>query len=291
MKHQSAAMITLLDVADPASRQHVSRYPHYAMELPIEWFYLDPTNANDHPEDNLDAIQGSMVHWGQVEPILVQGNPWLRGLYEAASDPAADPEVIQEIIEDGAPEDKRLRVIGGNGRLVVARRMGWTGLQCVVLEMNDDEVRKLGLDLNASAKLSVWNLEMLAQSVSILHEKSMKPVGFTEENLSLLLCGPEQVLPKQGTDAHYTDREVTGGGVNPAAEDIGSGVAAMRMIQIPLTPNQHDHFMADIEYIRQHWTTETVVETVRAAVQAVAWNIGKVASGELDEFPMPNMDE
>ncbi len=60
----------------------------------IESLHLDPANAREHGPENMDAIVGSLKRFGQAEPLVVQ--------------------------------DSTGRVIGGNGRLVAMKQLGWT---------------------------------------------------------------------------------------------------------------------------------------------------------------------
>jgi ParB-like chromosome segregation protein Spo0J len=62
--------------------------------VPLDTLVLDPANARQHGEPNLDAIRASLTRFGQAEPLVVQR--------------------------------ATRRVIGGNGRLVAMRALGWT---------------------------------------------------------------------------------------------------------------------------------------------------------------------
>ena len=65
--------------------------------VPLASLHLDPANARLHGEENLAAIVGSLKRFGQAEPLVVQ-----------------------------KPTG---RVIGGNGRLVAMKKLGWTGVR------------------------------------------------------------------------------------------------------------------------------------------------------------------
>ena len=62
--------------------------------VPLESLHLDPANARAHGGRNLDSIGDSLKRFGQTEPLIVQGTSG--------------------------------RVIGGNGRLSVMRKLGWS---------------------------------------------------------------------------------------------------------------------------------------------------------------------
>ena len=62
--------------------------------VPLDSLHLDPANAREHGPENMEAILGSLKRFGQAEPLVVQ--------------------------------KKTGRVIGGNGRLVAMKQLGWT---------------------------------------------------------------------------------------------------------------------------------------------------------------------
>ena len=67
--------------------------PLKVKRVPLDTLHLDPANARVHPEENLAAIEASLRRFGQAEPLVVQA--------------------------------KSGRVIGGNGRLVAMKKLGW----------------------------------------------------------------------------------------------------------------------------------------------------------------------
>ena len=98
--------------------------------VPIDSLHNDPANARAHDERNLDAITASLKRFGQAEPLVVHG-------------PTG-------------------RVIGGNGRLVAMRKLGWTEVDVVQLEVDDLEATALGIALNRTAELATWDDQALA---------------------------------------------------------------------------------------------------------------------------------
>ena len=84
--------------------------------VPVDSLHTDPANARTHDERNVAAIRASLEQWGQAEPLVVQGST--------------------------------RKVIGGNGRLVAMKAMGWTHCDVVVLDLDD-----LVLSRNSAAEL------------------------------------------------------------------------------------------------------------------------------------------
>ncbi len=93
--------------------------------VPIQSLHLDPANARSHGTENLDAIEGSLCRFGQAEPLVVQKSSG--------------------------------RVIGGNGRLVAMKKLGWTECDIVELDLDDLQATALGIALNRTSELASWD--------------------------------------------------------------------------------------------------------------------------------------
>jgi ParB-like chromosome segregation protein Spo0J len=92
-----------------------SAVPLAVRRVPIASLHLDPANARSHPERNLDAIKASLARFGQAEPLVVQRSS--------------------------------SRVIGGNGRLVAMKALGWSECDVVELDIDDVAATALGIAL------------------------------------------------------------------------------------------------------------------------------------------------
>jgi ParB-like chromosome segregation protein Spo0J len=82
--------------------------------------HLDQSNARLHGERNLEAIRASLARFGQAEPLVVQKGTG--------------------------------RVVGGNGRLVAMKTLGWTHADVVELELTDTQATALGIALNVRVR-------------------------------------------------------------------------------------------------------------------------------------------
>jgi hypothetical protein len=104
------------------------------LAVPIGEIEPDPGNPVTHGEENLSAIEASFRRFGQREPLVVN----------------------------------RLnrRIEAGHGRLIVARRLGWTHV--AVLWVEDDPAAERGYRLadNRTAELAEWDLDTLAALVA-----------------------------------------------------------------------------------------------------------------------------
>ncbi|MCC7014841.1 MAG: DNA modification methylase [Planctomycetes bacterium] len=117
---------------------------------------LDPANARLHPEHNIEAIKSSLARFGQVEPLVV-----LRATG---------------------------RIIGGNGRLVAMKALGWTECDIVEVELSATEATALGIALNRTAELAEWDTAALAQLLGALRsENAIEGLGFDRVDIDALI--------------------------------------------------------------------------------------------------------
>lgn len=125
--------------------------------VPLDALHLDPANARAHGERNLAAIKASLERFGQAEPIVAQKGTG--------------------------------RVIGGNGRLVAMRELGWTDCDVVELELDGVEAAALGIALNRTAELAEWDDGALGTLLAQLREEdALLGVGFEDEEIDALLA-------------------------------------------------------------------------------------------------------
>ena len=123
----------------------------------LDALHLDPANARAHGDRNLDSIGDSLKRFGQTEPLIVQASSG--------------------------------RVIGGNGRLSVMRKLGWTECDVVRLEISDLEATALGIALNRTAELAEWDDDTLGRLLGELRaEGALDGVGFDAAEIDELLA-------------------------------------------------------------------------------------------------------
>ncbi len=122
----------------------------------LDSLHADPANARTHDSRNLEAIQASLKQWGQAEPLVVQASSG--------------------------------KVIGGNGRLVAMKALGWTQADVVRLEVDDLQATALGIALNRTAELAGWDEPVLAQLLEELQvEDALGGVGFDSSEINEIL--------------------------------------------------------------------------------------------------------
>lgn len=136
----------------------------------IDALTQDPVNARLHGGENLAAIEASLRRFGQAEPLVVQ--------------------------------KKTGRVIGGNGRLVVMKKLGWTECDVVDVDVSDIEAMALGIALNRTAELAAWDEPVLAKLLEELRTVSpldgLDGVGYSSTDLDVLHAELANKTPFKG---------------------------------------------------------------------------------------------
>lgn len=132
------------------------------LAVPIASLRLDERNARTHGAENLATIRRSFLDHGQVKPIAVRKSDGL--------------------------------VLAGNGRLIVARELGWDCLAVVMMEGSEAQLRAFALLDNRSADLAEWDDARLAETLAMLDASSvdLSTLGFSERQLSDLVASTEE---------------------------------------------------------------------------------------------------
>jgi len=141
--------------AAPSDLSYIAE-PLRSFAVPIDSVVIDPKNARKHGEENLKAIESSLRRFGQRLPIVVQ--------------------------RDG------MVVRAGNGRVQVARKMGWTHIAAVVVEDGDDAATAFGILDNQSGALAEWDDAMLADLLRSLPHDLRIDLGFDTAALAEALA-------------------------------------------------------------------------------------------------------
>lgn len=125
--------------------------------VPVSSLTLDPNNANKHDDENLKAIEKSMLRFGQRLPLVVQKTGMV--------------------------------VRAGNGRLMVARSLGWTHIAALVVDDNDVDATLYALADNQTSNLSDWDYGRLSELLAGLDELhiDLDVTGFPDYQRDLLL--------------------------------------------------------------------------------------------------------
>ena len=137
--------------------------------VPLSALHQDPANARSHPERNLASIRASLARFGQAEPLVV--------------------------LKDAG------RVIGGNGRLVAMKALGWTECDIVELDIADSEATARGIALNCTAELAEWDDDTLAQLLQSLRaDGAIDGLGINAKEIEELIHDAGLELPSPTED-------------------------------------------------------------------------------------------
>jgi hypothetical protein len=119
--------------------------------LQIQELVPDPTNARQHDDKNLKAIQGSLKEFGQRKPIV--------------------------ITEDGV-------IVAGNGTVEAAKRLGWSKIDAVRIpgDWTPEMIRAFAIADNRTGELSRFDKVILTEQLVQLKEADfrLEALGFTE---------------------------------------------------------------------------------------------------------------
>lgn len=129
--------------------------PLRVLAVPIADLVPDAANARTHDDKNIEAIVQSLNRFGQRIPIVVQRQGMI--------------------------------VRAGNGRLIAAKRMGWTHLAAVVVDESSVDATAYAIADNRTAELAGWNDETLAALLQSLPEEVLPSTGFGDDDLKELL--------------------------------------------------------------------------------------------------------
>ena len=104
-------------------------------QVDITTLLHDPSNVRKHGQRNLDMIKASLARFGQVKPIVVDGDNIVRA---------------------------------GNGTLMAARALGWSTIDIVRTPLKGAEATAFAIADNRTAELAEWDDDALAQQLAAL---------------------------------------------------------------------------------------------------------------------------
>ncbi|HUU09035.1 MAG TPA: site-specific DNA-methyltransferase [Phycisphaerae bacterium] len=117
----------------------------------------DPANTRIHDARNMEALEASLLRFGQQKPIVV---------------------------------DRKGIVIAGNATLEAARRLGWRHVAAVRTTLVGADRTAYGIADNRTAELAAWDVEALGRLLKELgDEETILAAGFTAEEMQAVLDG------------------------------------------------------------------------------------------------------
>ena len=99
-------------------------------------------------------------------------------------------------------------VIAGHTRIAAARSLGLKTVPVRFMKLNRTEAELLAIADNKLGEISDWNEDMLKDILDALPENDLDDIGFSSEELEILLEGVDTELPPEDDNAVYdTDYE------------------------------------------------------------------------------------
>src|SRR3954462_15830917 len=125
----------------------------------ISSLHLDPANARQHSQKNLDAIKGSLAKFGQQKPIVV---------------------------------GKDNVVIAGNGTLEAAKAIGLEIINIVRTELEGPEAIAFAIADNRTGELAEWDSSVLSKTLESLRvlDFDLGSIGFDDKDLGAMIATP-----------------------------------------------------------------------------------------------------
>ena len=121
-----------------------------------------PGNVRIHTKRNLAVIKNSLEKWGQYRPILVQKST--------------------------------MYIIAGNGTHQAAKALGWTEIDCNVIDVDDDQARAILIVDNRSSELSENDEKNLLDMLQNMDKDMLDLTGYDDHELDKMLQFHEGTL-------------------------------------------------------------------------------------------------
>ena len=205
--------------------------------IQIDTLIPDSANPRTHDERNLNAIRASLSEHGQVEPLVVQKSTMM--------------------------------VIAGNGRMQALKSLGHTEASVVLLDVDDQQARKLSIALNRTGELAGWDEETLASHLQSLAELDFdftpESIGFDEQEMEALLAEFSKDIDNLGMEPPPTDAE--GNPLPPGTQPADMPTSGVRMVQLFLDETTAPQFQMWVRGLAETYGTDNITDTVYRAVR------------------------
>lgn len=190
-----------------------------------------PSNAR---KGDIPKIMRSLERFGQVKPIIVQRSTGY--------------------------------IVAGNHVTKAAMRLGWTTIQAVILDMDDDAAIGYLVSDNSASDSSAYDRGKLLDVLT--NALSLEGLGFDEDDLEAMReeqNGKKETKRKPASSVEaieIEDKEAT------SSDDSSAGTGPVTMREIPLRMPASDiqEFSKLILDLQRLWSSRTLVEVVSRAV-------------------------
>tara|TARA_R110001599_G_scaffold46256_2_gene135769 strand:- start:16 stop:627 length:612 start_codon:yes stop_codon:yes gene_type:complete len=194
----------------------------------------------------MQAIQASLSSHGQVEPLLIQKSSKM--------------------------------VIAGNGRMASMKRLGWETADCVVLDVDDIEARKLSIALNRSGELASWDEKILTKhldDLSDLEDFDLAKLGFNSDEVDEMLSDLAKVVDEVALEADQQDEDENqeeetsehDDVIPPNTQPANMKSAKMKELKVFLDPDDYTAFQMAIRTLAERYGTDNTSDTIQRAIK------------------------
>ena len=121
------------------------------LKVEIDKIPLDPQNARRHSDKNITMISQSLDRFGQTKPVVLDRD----GICRA-----------------------------GNGTVTAARKLGWTHIAAVRLNLTGREAVEYGIADNRTGEFSEWNMEELNMFLDNVGDEVKEQLLFKDKDCS-----------------------------------------------------------------------------------------------------------
>jgi ParB-like chromosome segregation protein Spo0J len=212
----------------------------------------DPANPRLHDARNITTIQNSLREHGQVEPLVVQAGTMM--------------------------------VIGGNGRMDAMTALGWTEADCVVLDVDDTQARRMAIALNRSGELAEWDFGVLAKHLDALGaDDDFDPgdLGFSDDEYMRLLA--DFAVNEAGQEGDDSGAESSPDATLPAGTQPAHLPSSdVRMIQLFFNDETEPLVRVWAKRLAEEYGTDNLTDTVYECMRRVARGRGWLEDGSND---------
>jgi len=125
------------------------------VETLIEDIIIDINNVRVHDRKSIESIKKSLQEFEQYKPIVVQKSSNV--------------------------------IIAGNGTYQAMKELGWEKINCLFLDLDDEQSKILSVIDNQTSDLSEWDNNALTECLYNLDDKYQDISGFFQEDINNLM--------------------------------------------------------------------------------------------------------
>lgn len=202
-------------------------------------------DLREHPNNprlgNVDAIAESLDQNGQLKPIVARA--------------------------DGT-------IVAGNHTFKAAKKLGWTHVAALLLDLSDDQEKRYLLADNRVSDLAEYDVAVLQPLVREMADAGqLRGTGFSESDASDLddIMNVD-VGGTPDTAEHAESADKTAGRYKSASNEGGAPAVPMKEVTLMYPAEDFDTFAAHVTTLKKKWgidaTRDVVAEAVRLSAEA-----------------------